>query len=176
MKSDLKRGVCVSCGRESRNLSRVCPYCGETVWQPVWLRVALAVTLVAPSALCVWGAVTGGCEVRGCLRALAGMPWWGRSLCAFGFALLLLPADDRVQILDSTRSLWCFQAHTIVSNLLLCLPVMWIGFSLKQLCLTPRDVWWAAVSGVLCFCGMFLRRDLRTRLFVSAAIFLAVGM
>jgi len=176
VKSDLKRGVCVSCGRESRNLSRVCPYCSETVWQPFWLRAARAVTLVTPWALCVWIATSGGYDLRDWLRELAEMPLWTRGMCAFGFAALLLPSDDRTQVLNSTRSLWRFQAQATAGNLLLGLPVLWLGVFLKQLCLTPLDAWRAAAAGLLCFCGMLLRQGSTSRLLVSAAIFLAAGM
>lgn len=176
MKSDLKRGVCVACGRESRNLSRVCAYCGETVWQPVGLRAARTVTLVTPLAMCVWIAASGGYGARGWLRALAEMPLWARGLCAFGFAALLLPADDRTQVLESKRSLWRFQAHAMAINLLLCLPLLWIGVFLKELCVTPIDAWRTAAAGLLCFCGMFLRQGPAPRLLVSAAIFFAAGM
>lgn len=176
VKSFLKCGVCVSCGRESRNMSCICPYCGETVWRPFWLKAVRAATLVVPLVLCLWIAGSGGYGAHAWIRALAEMPRWARFLYACGVTALLFPVSDVAQVLDSTRSLWRFQAVSTANNLLVCLPMMWASVFMKEISMTPFDARRALAAALICCCGVFLWEGSEIRLMLNVAVFLAAGL
>jgi len=118
MKSVLKAGVCVSCGRGSGRYYRHCPYCGEGVWQPLWRRAARAALLTAPPLL------TG-------TVVLLARPDWGSAvqtlrsahpaigfLFAAGLGLLLLPQADNDLVVSSHAERVRWQALAVGGTVL----------------------------------------------------------
>lgn len=176
VKSTLKCGVCVSCGRVSQNFNRVCPYCGEMVWQPRLLGILRWATLTLPFVLCLWIAVCRGHDFRAWSRAFVEIPRWGRFTYACGIAVMLLPANDLKQVVASTRALWSFQANALIIGLMICAPIMWVSVFLKTICVTPIDIASVLATVLLCCCGIFLRRGVDVRFYLAANFFLFTGV
>lgn len=101
MKSVLKAGVCVSCGRESGCYYRTCPYCGEQVWQPRWRRAVQVALLVLPPLLLTLFAVTSRPDMGGFARAMHAVHPAAGYLFAAGIGLLLLPSPDSDRVITS---------------------------------------------------------------------------
>lgn len=118
MKSELKGGVCVSCGRASGKHYRVCPYCGERVWQPAWRRAACGLLLALPPLLVAalaWGARAG---IADGVRALGGLSTVSAFLLAVGAGLLLTPCADDDLTVSSPRELARWQAQAVCGSAL----------------------------------------------------------
>ena len=118
MKSELKGGVCVSCGRASGKYYRTCPYCGERVWQPGWRRAVCGLLIALPpllAAALAWGAraaLADGVRVLGELSLTAGF------LLAVGTGLLLVPCDDGDLVVSSRAELTRWQARAVCGSAL----------------------------------------------------------
>ncbi len=118
MKSELKSGVCVSCGRVSGRYYRVCPYCGERVWQTGRRRAACCLLIALPpllAAALVWGARAGFAEG---VRALSELSPPSALLLAAGVGLLLVPCADDDLVASSRRELARWQALAVCGGAL----------------------------------------------------------
>jgi len=119
VKSVLKTGVCVSCGRESGRYYRVCPYCGEQVWQPRWRRAVCAALLALPPLLIATLAVLARPDWAALAQAARRVPPTLGFLFAVGVGLLLTPQADDDLVASSRAELVRWQA-VAVGGALLC--------------------------------------------------------
>lgn len=118
MKSKLKSGVCVSCGRASGRYYRECPYCGEQVWQPGWRRAVSGLLIAAPpllAAALAWRARAGLAEG---VRALGELSAASALLLAAGAGLVLSPCSDDDLTVSSQRELARWQAQAVCGGAL----------------------------------------------------------
>ena len=118
MKSELKGGVCVSCGRASGMFYRTCPYCGERVWQPRWRRAVCGLLLALPpllAAALVYGARAGFAEGVCALSELSPLSAF---LLAAGIGLLLSPCADGDLVVSSRAELAWWQALAVCGSAL----------------------------------------------------------
>ena len=113
MRSVLKTGVCVSCGRQPGRTYRTCPYCGEQVWQPLRLRAGRGalVTLVPLAAASL--AFLSRPDWLAAVRAMRATPPWTGFLFAAGLGLLLLPCADDDRVVSSRAELLRWQAAAV---------------------------------------------------------------
>jgi len=118
MKSVLKTGVCVSCGRESGWHYRVCPYCGEQVWQPVWRRAVCGLLLALPPLLMVTLAFLTRPDWAALTKAARTVPPTRGFLFAVGVGLLLTPQSDDDLVVSSRAELVRWQAAAVGGALL----------------------------------------------------------
>lgn len=175
MKNTLRCGVCVSCGRGSRNLSRVCPYCGEMVWCPLWLKALCLATVVMPWFFCLWMAADARFQIREWSSVIAETPRWARCLYAASIGLMLLPANDQKQVLNSTRALWHYHVLAIAISFFGCMPIIWACIYLKMISVPPLAVC-LALATLICFCVTFLQRGFSPRLYITVAVLLFAGI
>ena len=159
MKSELNIGVCVSCGREPGRTYRVCPYCGEQVWQPLWQRAGRAVLLAAVPLTAVGLAFWARPDWGALVRLAQTAPIWSELLFAAGLGLLLLPYADDDRVVSSRAELVRWQALAVGGALLSGLVAFFAAVSLRF----GREVGvaaWAlaavAFAGVACAPGFFL--------------------
>ena len=119
MANAMRRGVCVSCGREPGSGYRACPYCGEAVWHPLWHRAAAVVLPAAAPVLLGLLAVLTRPDWTLAGRAAEGVS----PVAGFGFAaglgLLLLPVPDGGRIASSRRELARWRLGMILGGWLL---------------------------------------------------------
>lgn len=147
MKSVLKTGVCVSCGREPGRRYRICPYCGEAVWRaPGWRVAAAAIWIVAPLsllALVIW-ARPDAHLVGQLVRTLH--PAAAYALAA-GLGVSLLPCDDSARVVSSRSELLRFQAACVSGSVSVVLAA-----AVATVCLlgwqAPPAASWALAIGV----------------------------
>jgi len=101
MRSALKDGVCVSCGRESGRHYWHCPYCGEEVWHPLWRRGACVALLSLPPLLALLLVAVTQPDLRNIAQSLWTAPPAMGYLFAAGIGLLLLPPSDNGLVVNS---------------------------------------------------------------------------
>ena len=150
MRSELKAGVCVACGRESGLRHRVCPYCGERVWLPAWRRALCGLLLAVPpllAAALAWGARDGFADR---VRALAELSPVSALLLAAGAGLLLIPCADDDLTVSSRAELARWQAQAVCGGALCGLYAL-----SGALCLAPgtrggAGPWLAAAALAAC--------------------------
>ena len=118
MKSILKTGVCVSCGRESGRHYRICPYCGEQVWQPVWRRAVCAALLALPPLLIAALAFLSQPDWVALAQATKKVPPALGFLFAVGVGLLLTPQSDDDLVVSSRAELVRWQVVAVGGTLL----------------------------------------------------------
>jgi len=118
MKSVLKAGVCVSCGRESGRYCRSCPYCGEQVWQPVWRRVIGVELLPLPPLLVGTLAILTRPDWTALARAARSCGPVAGFLFAGGIGLLALPYADDDLVVSSRREQVRWQAVAVGGSLM----------------------------------------------------------
>jgi hypothetical protein len=119
MKSVLKAGACVSCGRASGRYYRTCPYCGEEVWQPAWRRTVCRALLALPPLLAVALMILSrpdGAALAQAARTVSPMLGF---LFAAGVGLLLTPQRDDDLVVSSQAELVRWQS-VAVGGALLC--------------------------------------------------------
>lgn len=124
MKSILKCGVCVSCGRKSGKYYRTCPYCGERVWQPRWRRAVCGLLVALPpllAAALAWGSRAALADGA---RALGELPLAAGFLLAAGTGLLLVPCADDDLVVSSRAELARWQATAVCGSVLCGLHAM----------------------------------------------------
>jgi len=119
VKSVLITGMCVSCGREPGRYYRVCPYCGEQVWQPVWRRAVCVLLLVLPPLLTVTLAFLAWPDWAALAQAARRVHPALGFLFAIGVGLLLTPQSDEDLVVSSQAELVRWQA-VAVGGALLC--------------------------------------------------------
>ena len=118
MKSVLRAGVCVSCGRGAGQHDRVCPYCGEQVWQPRWRRAACAALLALPPLLIVTLAILARPDWAAFAQAARKVPPALGFLFAASVGLLLTPQADDDLVVSSRAELVRWQAIAVGGTLL----------------------------------------------------------
>ncbi|MDA3923675.1 MAG: hypothetical protein PF904_03135 [Kiritimatiellae bacterium] len=132
MKINLKDGFCVSCDRESGVLYHTCPYCGESVWHPLWRRairgyLSYLLPLLLLTTLAMYrsgfGSLLKSCRDGAPLLQCAVI---------ISASLLLTPRSDKTLILASRRDhlLWLLNSFTASLLLVLCavVPALLIRF------------------------------------------------
>jgi len=117
MKSELKSGVCVSCGRKAGRFYRTCPYCGERVWQPVWRRIACLKLLVISPLLVFALLWLAHADWSALARAVRAGHAWAAFLFAAGAGLLVLPMPDDDRVVSSQAELVRWQAVAVGGSL-----------------------------------------------------------
>ena len=175
MNIDLKDGFCVSCDRESGVLYQSCPYCGESVWHPLWRRLIRGYTLfVLPLALLA-AIMLNLSRFKPLWELCAGGSWIGQSVIVISMGLLLLPLRDKKLILTSSRGhvMWLLNSLAASVLLLLCaltavlvlrftvIPggVIWLcaAIALSGALLIPlvlNSGWWRVVLAALIVMGL----------------------
>ena len=147
MKSGLTAGECVSCGRRNRRHDRTCPYCGESVWRPLWWRVVSgAVLALIPLLVLALSELTRP-DLAAFSRFAGNVPSLTGFLFAFGVGVLFLPADDHDLVVTSLASLRHRQAEALLGG--------WLAGISAATCLVcllfgEGGGWlaWLAVAGV----------------------------
>jgi hypothetical protein len=114
----VKAGVCVSCGRESGRYYRVCPYCSEQVWQPVWRRVFCAMLLALPPLALAALVLTARPDFMALAGRAASVWNWVGFLFAAGAGLLLMPYGDDDLVVTSRADLVRWQALALCGSVL----------------------------------------------------------
>ncbi len=148
---------------------RLCPYCGEAVWRPVWRRVSCAACLVLPPVLAGVLAWTA----RPAWAGFARLGPWAGFLLACGVAWAAAPCGDADRIATSRRELRGWQAEAVCGSVLMGVFAAWASASLRA----ARSPGWAAwaAAALLGFCVLaapFLFRIPR-RAWAAAALIVA---
>jgi len=130
-RADLKDGVCVSCGRQSVPLYRLCPYCGEQIWHPVWRRILtlyavllLPIFLIASCAIdkTAWSALSNSWQ---------SMSYQCRVLIVLATGVLLLPHENKHLIFTSSRQRVLWLLNGLAASLILLLCALTVVLHLK---------------------------------------------
>lgn len=105
LKKEQQAGVCISCGRRAGLYERACPYCGETVWLPLWRRIGRR---VVPSGMAIVSmlavASAGATHIADAGRRISQNPV-SAFLLAAGIGLCGLPSElENERIVRSRRS------------------------------------------------------------------------
>ena len=119
VKSVLKTGACVSCGRWSGRRYRECPYCGERVWQPLWHCAGLWAVRGVPPAAAALLVLLARPDFPAFARAWRAAPAVPGLLLASGVGLLLLPPPDDEAVVSSRRELALWRAEALLGGGLL---------------------------------------------------------
>jgi len=174
MKNLPENGACVSCGRRSGPYARVCPYCGEQVWQPLWRRTGQWCVLLLPPLLlaCLAGLAHPD------WTALAGLAWGEHPACGFLFAagtgLLLLPVADGDLVASSRSELRRWQAGAVLGGWVMGACAATGAAALSYGTATGAATWLLAAGAGLCVTAMpfFFRIPWRS---LAAAALLAAA-
>lgn len=118
MKSVLRAGVCVSCGRKSGRRYRVCPYCGEQVWQRLEWRGACVTVVALPPLLAVALVALSKPDWTALAQAARSVSPTLGFLFSAGIGLLFLPCPDDDLVVSSHAELLRWQAQAVAGALL----------------------------------------------------------
>ena len=144
MKSVLKSGVCVSCGREPGRFYRTCPYCGEQVWQPRWRRaVQWALVALPPLLLMLLASIAQPDMGRFAQTMRSIHPLLG-FLFAAGIGLLLLPPQDSDLVVTSRAESLRWQAGSIFGGWLMGVYAVAVAVCLNYGHATGATAWLSA--------------------------------
>lgn len=151
MKSVLREGACVSCGRWSGRYFWNCPYCGEQVWHSMWWRLMCGFLIGLPPVLVTALVVSSRPDFTLVPQVLGETALYMRILCAAGLGLLLLPYTDDRCVVSSRREL--VQRQTVAA----CGGVLMGGYAvILAVCLSCGKVplgvlgWIQAILLMLC--------------------------
>ena len=173
MKSVLKSGVCVSCGRESGRHYRTCPYCGEQVWQPRWRRACQAALLASPPLLVAFLFFLTHPDMGELAQTLRSVHPALGFLFAAGTGLLLMPSSDSDLVITSRAEGIRWQVSAILGGWLMGLSAAACAVCLSYGRETGAAAWLTAGLTVACVVAAPLVFRIPWRSLVAAALLAA---
>ena len=113
MKSGVRMGMCVSCGRESGRFYRQCPYCGEQVWRPWWFVVGRGALVLLSLLVLVFLWAQTRPDILSAIWCVGADGGPCGFLFAMGTGLLLLPIADQKRVFVERRALIGWQLRVL---------------------------------------------------------------